>query len=332
MLTWPHPQTHWAEQLERVEQLYLEISRAIACHQKLLVVCHDRDHKERVARLLKNHGVPTSGSLLAVAPSNDTWVRDYGPLTVVAKGEAQLRDFRFNAWGGKYPADLDNGMTGDLHAVGLFGEIPCRTLDMVLEGGAVETDGQGTLLATRSSILSRSRNPGMTDEEVEAALGSSLGLNRFLWLERGRLSGDDTDGHIDTLARFSNPETILHVSAHEDDPDRPELEAMAAELRTFRQDNGSSYRLIPLPPVRPQTDDKGRRLPASYANFLIINNAVLMPVYGDPSDREAVRCMEQAFPGREIFPIDCRPLIRQNGSLHCITMQFPKELSIHQVE
>jgi agmatine/peptidylarginine deiminase len=332
MLTWPHPQTDWLEQLERVEQLYLDISRAIAGHEKLLIVCHDRDHRERTARLLKNHGVPTAGTLLAVAPSNDTWVRDYGPLTVIAEGKAQLRDFQFNAWGGKFPADLDNRMTGDLYAAGLFGDTPCRIQDMVLEGGAVETDGQGTLLATRSSILSRSRNPGMTREQIETALGSSLGLKRFLWLERGRLSGDDTDGHIDTLARFADPETILHITAHEDDPDRPELEAMAAELRSFRQGNGSAYRLIPLPPIGPLTDDTGRRLPASYANFLIINNAVLMPVYGDPSDREAARRMEQAFPGREIIPLDCRPLIRQNGSLHCITMQFPKELEIHQVE
>jgi agmatine/peptidylarginine deiminase len=332
MLTWPHPETDWAEQLHRVEQLYLEISHTIARHQKLLIVCRDQSHKERTARLLKKQGISAAGVVLITAPFNDTWVRDYGPLTVLVEGEAQLCDFQFNAWGNKFPADLDNQVTGHLTAAGLFGETPCRSLDIVLEGGAVETDGEGTLLATRSSILSPSRNPGMTHEQLEAILGSSLGLKRFLWLEHGYVSGDDTDGHIDTLARFSDPQTILYVTAHEDDPDRQELEAMAAELRSFRQHNGSPYRLIPLPAVYPQTDKNGRRLPASYANFLIINNAVLMPVYEDPSDREAMHCIEQAFPQREVIPLDCRPLIRQNGSLHCITMQFPKGLGIHQVE
>jgi agmatine/peptidylarginine deiminase len=311
-----------------VEQLYLEISRAIANHQELLVICHDSDHRTRVARLLKDHGVPVSSSVLAVAPCNDTWVRDYGPLTVIAGGRAELRDFRFNAWGDKYPSDLDDRVTARLISAGLFGHTPYQTLGTVLEGGAVETDGRGTLLATRRSVLPESRNPAMTREQIETALASSLGLKRFLWLQRGGLSGDDTDGHIDTLARFADPATILHVTAHQDDPDRPELEAMAAELGTFRQDNGLPYRLIPLPPVRPQFNKEGRRLPASYANFLIINNALLMPIYGDPADREAVHCIQQAFSGREIIPIDCRPLIQQNGSLHCITMQFPKALRI----
>jgi agmatine/peptidylarginine deiminase len=331
MLTWPHPQSDWAEQLDRAEQLYLQISGAIAVRQQLLVICYDDHHRQQVAGLLEKYGVPATAVVLAIAPSNDTWVRDYGPLTVIAGSKAQLLDFRFNAWGDKYPSDLDNAVTADLASAGLFGAIPCQTLGLVLEGGAVETDGQGTLLATRSSVLAQGRNSGMDREQIETQLGSTLGLRRFLWLERGCLSGDDTDGHIDTLARFSDPQTILHVTAHEDDPDREELEAMIAELRTFRQENGSPYRLIPLPPVRPQSDQNGRRLPASYANFLIINNAVLMPIYKDASDSEAIRCIERAFPGREVIPIDCRPLIQQNGSLHCITMQLPKEVRIHQV-
>jgi agmatine/peptidylarginine deiminase len=315
-----------------VEQLYLQISHAIAVRQKLLVVCHDNQHRQNVARLLEEYGVPTAALVFAIAPSNDTWVRDYGPLTVIAGDKVELRNFQFNAWGNKYPSDLDNAVTAGLTAAGLFGHTPCRTLEMVLEGGAVETDGQGTLLATRSSVLSANRNPAMRREEVEALLGSSLGLRRFLWLQRGYLSGDDTDGHIDTLARFADPGTILYVTAQEGDANRTELEAMAAELRSFRQESGSPYRLIPLPPVRPQSDNEGRRLPASYANFLIINNAVLMPIYADPSDQEAIHCLERAFPRHEVIPIDCRPLIQQNGSLHCITMQFPRELEIHEPE
>jgi agmatine/peptidylarginine deiminase len=332
MLTWPHPQTDWAQDLSKVEQLYLEISHAIANRQQLLIVCHDSHQRQKVARLLRQHGVPTEATVLAIASFNDTWVRDFGPLSVIAGGKVQLRDFQFNAWGDKYPSELDNAVTANLARAGLFGDTPCQSLEMTLEGGAVETDGRGTLLATRSSVLSKSRNPGLSLDETEALLNASLGLRRFLWLKRGRLSGDDTDGHIDTLARFSDPQTILHVTAHEDDPDQAELQAMAAELRTFRQENGSPYRLIPLPPLRPQSDKKGRRLPASYANFLIINNAVLLPVYSDPSDQEAVRCIAREFAGRQVIPIDCRPLIQQNGSLHCITMQFPKGLSIHQVD
>ncbi len=332
MLTWPHPQTDWADQLDRVEQLYIEISRAIYPREKLLIVCRDPRHQHHVKHLLETNHIPPAAVIFAVAPSNDTWARDHGPLTVDTGNGVRVCDFRFNGWGGKYPAELDDRITGTLAAAGLFGNDRCQSLDLVLEGGAIETDGTGTLLATRSSILTESRNPGMTREEVEQVLESNLGLDRFLWLESGRLSGDDTDGHIDTLARFCDLHTILYVTAHEEDPDRPELEAMAAELADFRQRDGTGYRLIPLPPIHPQYDDEGQRMPASYANFLIINGAVLMPVYGDPSDEAAISCVAQAFPDREIIGIDCRPLISQHGSLHCITMQFPAALTIHPRE
>ncbi len=332
MLTWPHPQTDWADQLDRVEQLYLEISHAICRRQELLIVCRDPRHQHHVKHLLEINQIPLTAVILAVAPFNDTWARDHGPLTVEIENGARVCDFRFNGWGGKYPAELDDRITGTLAATGLFDGSPCQSVNLVLEGGAIETDGAGTLLATRSSILTESRNPGMTAEEVEKILQANLGLDRFLWLESGHLSGDDTDGHIDTLARFCDPHTILYVTAHEGDPDRPELEAMAAELAELRQRNGTGYRLIPLPPILPQYDDEGQRMPASYANFLIINGAVLMPVYGDPSDEAAILCAAQAFPDREIIGIDCRPLIHQHGSLHCISMQFPAALTIRPQE
>jgi agmatine/peptidylarginine deiminase len=201
--------------------------------------------------------------------------------------------------------------------------------DLVLEGGAIETDGQGTLLATRSSVLARTRNPSLDQAAVEEALRQTLGLSRFFWLDHGDISGDDTDGHIDTLARFSDPQTILYATAPEGNRDHDGLAAMENELRQLRTRDHQPYRLLALPFAGEHREQDGRRLPATYANFLIINGAVLLPTYGVPADRSAGAVLQQAFPGREIIPIDCREIIRQNGSLHCLTMQFPATVQLH---
>jgi agmatine/peptidylarginine deiminase len=198
----------------------------------------------------------------------------------------------------------------------------------VLEGGALETDGAGTLLATRSSVITDSRNPGLPQVEIESLLREVLGMQHFLWLDAGHLSGDDTDGHIDTLARFADPATILYATAAADDPDFPELERMRQQLEGLRDTAGRPFRLLPLPAPGVHRDQDGQRLPATYANFLIINGAVLLPTYGVPQDAAARRILAAAFPGREIVGIDCRPAIRQNGSLHCLTMQFPIEVPL----
>ena len=198
-------------------------------------------------------------------------------------------------------------------------------MGLVLEGGSTESDGRGTILTTAECLLNPNRSPHLTQEEIEATLGASLGADRFLWLEHGFLAGDDTDSHVDTLARLCPDDTIVYVRC--DDPGdehHPALAAMEAELRGFRTREGKPYRLVPLPWPRPQTDSEGHRLPATYANFLVINGAVLVPTYGDRSDAAALAAVGSAFPGREAIGIDCRPLILQHGSLHCVTMQLPK--------
>ncbi len=323
MLTWPDEATDWHPWLAEVEALYRRLAREIARRQHLVLVCRDDGHRRRVEDLLLQDGIPPDRLTLIRSSYDDTWIRDYGPLTVIDQGRLRLLDFRFNGWGGKFSARHDDQVTATLYRQGLFADCALQPVDFILEGGAVETDGAGTLLATRSSIIDRLRNPGKTQRQVEETLRTHLGLKHFLWLSHGHLSGDDTDGHIDTLARFADPGTILYVTAHPNDPDADELAAMALELKSLRDREGHPYRLFPLPPARPQQDETGRRLPASYANFLIIDGAVLAPVYGDAADEPAMETLAHCFPGREIVPLDCRPLIRQNGSLHCITMQLP---------
>ncbi len=248
MLTWPHGETDWADDLDAVEGVYVRIAHGIAAREAVLIVCQTNAHRAHVSGLLDRAEVPRQRVVWATSPSNDTWARDHGPLTVIdAAGTARILDFRFNGWGGKLEAGRDDRITGTLHAQGVFGPAKHSKVDLVLEGGAVETDGQGTLLATLSSVMTETRNPGLSLEAIERRLAKLLGIDRFLWLRHGGLSGDDTDGHIDTLARFADPATILHVSCAPQDPDYPEIAAMIRELEGFRTPDGRPYRLVALP-------------------------------------------------------------------------------------
>ncbi|MEA1048646.1 agmatine deiminase family protein [Lamprobacter modestohalophilus] len=371
MLTWPHSGTDWAQQLDAVERVYQRLVQLITRDQNVLIVCRDEAHQAAIrTQLAKSMTTDPAGTdaqsetrldpvQFALAPSNDSWARDHGPISVIdrASGQHRLIDFRFNGWGGKYPAEFDDRITATLYAAGSFARLsenpldstakrPCAGLmssssaaadacvqgaeegiessQLVLEGGAIETDGAGSLLAVRRTIVDPKRNPGWSQAAIETELRNRLGLERFLWLEHGQLSGDDTDGHIDTLARFCDPQTICYAASDDpSDPDHPALERLAAELRALRQRNGEPYRLVALPQPAPIHDEDGQRLPAGYANFLIINRAVLVPVYDDPADLTACERLAGCFPGHRIEPVDCRPLIRQGGSLHCITMQLP---------
>ncbi|MBK1720450.1 agmatine deiminase family protein [Thiocystis violacea] len=325
MLTWPHAETPWADQLERVESLYAELAALIARYEGVLIVCRDADHAEHARGLATGAGADPARLRLGLAPSNDTWTRDHGPIGLLTDGvRPLLLDFRFNGWGGKFQADLDTRITGRLSEAGVFGDAPREESPLVLEGGAIETDGRGTLLAVTRTLVDPLRNPGRSREDIEQELTARLGIRHFLWLERGAISGDDTDGHIDTLARFCDPGTICHARGEDPtDPDYAELRAMEQELKALRDPDGQPYRLVPLPSPAPILDADGERLPAGYANFLIINGAILLPVYGDPADAEAQSVLSGLFPGRAILPLDCRPLIRQGGSLHCISMPLP---------
>jgi agmatine/peptidylarginine deiminase len=331
LLTWPHAGTDWAPFLAEVEQVYLRLAQLITRRQELLVVCRDLPHRAAVQARLSAAGVDASAVHCALAPSDDSWSRDHGPITVLTEGgRARLLDFRFNGWGGKYPADLDDQITAHLWQAGCFGDAELEPSELVLEGGAIETDGAGTLLAVRRTLLDPARNGGWDLGRIEAELTARLGIRRCHWLDHGQLSGDDTDGHIDTLARFCTADTICHATPHPsaDAAEADSLAAMIDELHRLRRADGKTYHLIPLPAPAPITDNEGAPLPAGYANFLLINGALLLPTYGDAADITAAERLASVFPGRSIEPVDCRALIRQGGSLHCVSMQLPRALPL----
>jgi agmatine/peptidylarginine deiminase len=324
-LTWPGPQSDWAPMMESIEASLDAVVCAISRYQRILISVPDAATRRRLAERFAYLGVPDERLFLVVAPANDTWTRDHGPITVEENGRLTLLDYRFTGWGGKFPADLDDTLTRRLAEAGTYA-CPVISHDLVLEGGALETDGEGTLLTTEACLLNPNRNPGLDKGALEARLREDLGVTRVLWLTQGHLEGDDTDSHVDTLARFCDPGTIAYVRCdNPDDSHYPALTAMEAELKVLRRADGQPYRLIPLPwPVPCQDPEDGHRLPATYANFLIINGAVLVPIYGDAADTRALMALAEAFPERDIVPIDCRSVIRQHGSLHCLTMQLPQ--------
>ncbi|MDH5435385.1 MAG: agmatine deiminase family protein [Gammaproteobacteria bacterium] len=324
MLTWPHDQGDWGERLPAIEQNYLNIVRHISHFEKVLITCRDELHRQHIKRSLALTDAEQSRLSFYIAPSNDVWVRDYGPLTVLKANKPVLYKFTFNAWGNKYSSELDNAIVTRLYNDGAFGEIELQTSKLILEGGSIEVNGEGTLLTTTNCLLSPLRNPQLDCDLIEAMLEEVFGIEHFLWLKHGELQGDDTDGHIDTIARFTDANTILYVSCNnENDPNFNELKNMEAELQAFCQPDGRPYNLVALPSPEPKQDSDGRQLPATYANFLIINDAVLVPVYDDPADNVALDVIKSCFPDRKIIGINCLALVEQNGSLHCATMQLP---------
>jgi len=324
LLCWPTSRTDWAANLADAESDYLALTAAIARFEDVHVCCQDRETRRHVKTLLDVAGMPTDRCHLHVVPYDDTWVRDYGPITVLANGAPAWLNFRFNAWGGKYPHGHDDAFTRLLHAAPDFKAIPLHDDDLVLEGGSIDGDGRGTLLTTSRCLLSPGRNPALDRTDIEQRLRDALGIERVLWLQHGRLEGDDTDAHIDTLARFCSPDTIAYTRCHDpSDPHDRELGLMEQELKSLRQSNGEPYRLVPLPLPTPCHNQQGRRLPATYANFLVVDGAVLAPQYGVATDDAAVRQLQTAFPDRKVVGVPCRALIEQFGSLHCVTMQLP---------
>ena len=301
-LTWPHAQTDWAPMLDEITVTYRQMAQEIEKREPLLVVG---------------------------PPSNDTWARDHGFITLVSDSQPDplLLDFKFNGWGEKFPADLDNEINRRMMEQGILEGQYEDHLDFVLEGGSIESDGKGTILTTSKCLLAPHRNQPLTKEQIEARLLKMLHAERILWLDYGYLAGDDTDSHIDTLARFCPDDTIAYVQClDENDEHFAELQQMETQLKAFRTIDGEPYRLIPLPMAKAVYDEDGTRLPATYANFLITNGAVLMPTYGDlDTDKKAEEQLRKAFPNHDIIGIDCCPLITQHGSLHCCTMQYPKE-------
>ena len=321
LVTWPHAGTDWLDTLEEVTECYVTFSKEILKREKLLVVCPEEDD-------VVKHFTPEERKNLITSElkSNDTWSRDHGAISVFINRKPTLFDFGFNGWGLKFAANHDNQITQHLFRQEEFKpEVQYTSKKrFILEGGSIESDGKGTLLTTSQCLMAPNRNQPMMRDEIDEYLKSTFGAHRILWLNHGHLAGDDTDSHVDTLARFCDEQTIAYVKCDDKtDEHFDELKRMESELGSLKTPEGKPYRLIPLPMADAVYHD-GHRLPATYANFLIINGAVLMPAYASAKDETARAELQKAFPGRDIIGVDCRPLIKQHGSLHCVTMQFPK--------
>ena len=322
-LTWPHKDTDWAYMLDEVNDCFLKIAYEVLKRQSLLIVAPDPDS---IRNSIDNYGADIQKLVTSKINTNDTWARDHAFITLLKEDATPLLlDFCFNGWGMKFAANYDNQINNELyfHHPVLKGEyVFCR--NFILEGGSIESDGKGSLLTTEQCLLAKNRNE-MNRQEVEDFLKETFNLKQVLWLKHGYLAGDDTDSHIDTLARFCSTNTIAYVKCDDKEDEHYEaLHAMEEQLKTFRTLAGEPYRLLALPMVD-KIEENCERLPATYANFLIMNDAVLYPTYNQPAnDRKAGEVLQQAFPKHEIVGIDCRALIKQHGSLHCVTMQYPQ--------
>lgn len=323
-LTWPHKDTDWAPILHEVEQCYLRMALEISLRERLIIVT---PHPSEVEKLLRTH-LPEKALkniTLHEMPTNDTWARDHGFITLIGDTEPRLLDFQFNGWGKKFEASLDNEICRHMNEQKILRGAYEDHLDLVLEGGSIESDGRGTILTTSQCLMAPNRNQPLSQAEIEERMLSTLHAQRVLWLDHGYLAGDDTDSHIDTLARLCPNDTIAYVQCLDtEDEHYDELHLMEEQLKTFRTIGGEPYNLVPLPMGPVRYDEDGERLPSTYANFLIMNGTVLMPTYGDRDlDELATRQLQKAFPKHDIVGIDCQVLIIQHGSLHCCTMQFP---------
>ncbi|MDD5052414.1 MAG: agmatine deiminase family protein [Sulfuricurvum sp.] len=319
-LIFPHQQSDWVSYLEEARSCFVNIATAISRYQPCLIVC---DNVELVKKYFQSY----DNLIFIQYQTNDTWARDCSALSVIDEedDEPLLLDFTFTGWGGKFDASHDNAMSSSISA--LYG-VQMEKINLILEGGGVETNANGSLLTTTECLLNPNRNSHLDKKGMEKELKKHFGVEQILWLNHGYLAGDDTDSHIDTLARFIDTDTIMYVKCDDKNDEHYEaLKKMEEELKAFRDIDGEPFNLIALPMCQPHFYDD-ERLPATYANFLIINDAVLLPIYNDPHDQEAIAICKKAFRNRDIIPIDCSVLIRQHGSLHCVTMQFPEDIAL----
>lgn len=333
-LTWPHAKTDWAPYLEDIVRMEVRMADEITKREDLIIATPEKDAvRELLAAQLSEQQL--NRVKIVEMPTDDTWARDHGAITLLLRiedgektGKNILLDFCFNGWGKKFPADNDNRITQNLNCSGVFEDyyeyVMRDHLDFVLEGGSIESDGKGTVFTTSQCLLAPNRNQPLSKEDIENHLKKVLCAERIVWLDHGNLIGDDTDGHIDTIVRIAPNDTILYVKCYDEkDEQFYDFEALEAQLKCLRTKEGKPYRLLPLPMPKAMYDEDDR-LPATYANFLIINGAVLVPTYNQPDlDKKAMDFIQQAFPDREIIGIDAQVAVRQHGSLHCLTMQFP---------
>ena len=328
-LTWPHEDTDWRDYLDDITETFVQIAKAVAHYEPLVIAAK---YPERVREVLAESLNDDEMARVSIYESdnNDTWARDHAFITLVSTTDAsascRLLDFRFNGWGEKFAADKDNRINRTLYDKGVFSGERVDYDDFVLEGGSIESDGRGTVLTTSVCLMAPHRNQPMTQAEVETVLKERLCARKIVWFDYGQLIGDDTDGHIDTIVRVCPDNTLLYVGCDdENDPQYADLKALENQLQQATDADGRPYRLLKLPMPDALYDD-GDRLPATYANFLIINGAVIVPTYNqEENDARALELVAEAFPGYDIIGIDSQTIVRQHGSIHCLTMQYPEE-------
>ncbi|ANE35678.1 agmatine deiminase [Campylobacter iguaniorum] len=300
LLSIPHAQTDWNPYLQEILGSYEELVKAVSKYQKVLLVAPNLSDFERFAKF-------DNVEFLQIE-TNDTWIRDYGAIDVRSGDKTISYDFKFNAWGGKFESELDNALNKKLFAT-LKGEL--KQIPLILEGGSIEFNGNGVMLTTSQCLLNDNRN-NLSKFELENHLKELFGLEKIIWLNHGFIRGDDTDSHVDTLARFIAPDTIAYAACDdESDEHFVELNLMKKELE------GSGFKLVALPLPKPVMFE-GRRLGATYCNFIFVNGALIVPIYGDEkADELALNALQNALPNLKIIGVDSRVFIRQNGSLHC---------------
>ena len=324
LLSWPLNPVTWEDRRSALETTYAGFAAAISRFEDVKINCVLAE-QPRVLNLLADAGADTARVELLDVPTNDAWCRDHGPVCLVNRttGARLLNHYQYNAWGGKFPPwDLDAAVPE--HAAALLG-YERNPVPMVCEGGALESNGSGLLMTTESVMLNPNRNPGMTRAQIGDMLMRSLGMDEILWL-KGGLFCDDTDGHIDTLARFVRPDTVLACVAPEGSVNAPMLNENLRRLHEYLTRLGKPLNVIPLPlpdPVSPPDGWREETLPASYANYLLVNGAVLVPSYRQPSnDARAAAIIGECFPGRTVVPVDCADIILEGGALHCLSQNL----------
>jgi len=320
-LTWPRREgISFPDLYDRIPPILAAMVRALAEDEGVFINVWDATMEAEVRSVLTQHDALNDRVEFHHHPAYEPWCRDHGPVFVVNTSQRAVLNWGYNAWGEKYPPyDLDNAVPE--HIASVRG-LPCFTPDMILEGGSIEVNGQGTLITTESCLLNPNRNPALDRAAIEQRLSDYLGVRKVLWLGEG-IAGDDTDGHVDDLTRFVDAQTV--VTAVEPDsqhPNHPPLQVNLQRLQAMCTQDGDSLRVIELPMPEPVLD-QGERLPASYANFYIGNRTVLMPAFGQSRDADAQAILQQCFPSRRVLPLDSTDLIRGLGSFHCLTQQEP---------
>lgn len=316
LMAFPHKNSDWVDNLQSALSVFVRMASSISTYQQLILICDDIEETKKLFCY-------TDRISFVQLDTNDTWIRDYGVISIYRDGVREFIDFEFNAWGTRFDYFLDNKINQKLLKQRYIGRSSSTKIDFILEGGSIESDGNGTLLTTEKCLLNPNRNPSFSKFEIENKLKEFFGLKRVLWLKHGELIGDDTDAHIDTLARFVSEDSIAYVSCEDkEDEHYIELKKMKEELKFLKTLNDNPYHLVPLPLPSAKYKNE-QRLPATYANFLITNRTLLLPTYEDKYDKDMLLLFKELFPLHEIIPINALRLIEEGGSIHCSTMQIP---------